>query len=103
MNLWSLICEGLYCEYILGLHPAYNVLVEQGAVFYLNPPPTSRPPKNQNGKLATDALFMEYFISAEFVRLISQLREVCGLAAKVSLPMCNRTLIGQDDLATANG
>ncbi len=53
--------------------------------------------------MAKNALFMEYFISAEFVRLISQLREVCGLAALVSLPMCNRTLIGQDDLATANG
>ncbi len=39
MNLWSLICEDLYWEYILGLHPSYNVLVEQGAVLYLNPPP----------------------------------------------------------------
>ncbi len=76
MNLWSLICEGLYWEYILGLHPSYNVLVEQGAVFHLNPPATSRPPKVQNGKMAKNALLMEYFISAEFVRLISQLREL---------------------------
>ncbi len=81
MNLWPLICEGLYCDYVLGLHLSYNVLVELGAVFHLNPPAPSRPPKIQNGKMAKNALFMEYFISAEFVRLISQLREVCGLAA----------------------
>ncbi len=53
--------------------------------------------------MAKDALFTGKFIRAECVRLIRQNCELCGLAACPSPPGCNRTLIGQHDLAPANG
>ncbi len=46
-------------------------LVEHGVVFNLTTPPSmSRSPKNQNGTMTKDALLMENFISAEFLRPI---------------------------------
>ncbi len=70
--------------------------VELVVVFYLNPP-------NQNGTMVKDVLLLEKFISAECVRRIRQKCELCGLAACASSLGCNRTLIGQHDLAAANG
>ncbi len=58
---------------------------------------------NQNGTMAKDALLMEKTISAECVHKIAWLCELFGLAACVSSPISNHTLIGQLDLATANG
>ncbi len=80
-----------------------NESVELGVVFYLKPPSHVSIPKNQNGTMAKDALFMEKFISAECVRKIARLHELFCLAACASSPGCNRTLIGQHDLAVANG
>ncbi len=51
--------------------------VEQGVVFYSSPPTTSRFPKNQNGTMAKDALLIESFISAERVRSITRLCQLC--------------------------
>ncbi len=47
---------------------AWHEYVEQGVIFFLKPPATSRSPKNQNGTMAKDALLLENVISAECVR-----------------------------------
>ncbi len=41
--------------------------------------------------------------SAECMRKITRLHDLCGLAANVSLPSSNRMVIGQHDLAAASG
>ncbi len=74
-----------------------------GCCVLLKPPNHVSIPRNQNGTMAKDALLPEKFISAECVRWIRQNGELCGLAAYASSPGCNRTLIGQHDLAAANG
>ncbi len=76
--------------------------VELGVVLLKTPSHVSIP-GNQNGTLAKVALLKEKFISAECVLWIRQKRELSGLAACASSPSCNRTLIGQHDLAATNG
>ncbi len=44
-----------------------------------------------------------YIIHPAIFQQIRQECELCGLAACASSPICNRTLIGQRDLAAANG
>ncbi len=84
------------------LAPLMSKIVEQG-VFYINPPATPRSPINQNATMAKDDLLIENVISAERVRKTSRLSELFGLVACASSPICSHTLIGQHDLAAANG
>ncbi len=71
-------------------------LVEQGVVFYLKPPATSRSPKSEwhdgQRRLVTGKVYC-----AECVQYLRLKWELCGLAACTSSPICNCTLIGQRD------
>ncbi len=53
--------------------------------------------------MAKDALLMEKFISTECVRSIRKGWHLCGLVAFAVSLVCNRTLIGQCNISTANG
>ncbi len=60
----SVMPEGKSCESL----KTNKMLVEQGIVFYLQPPATSRSPINQNGTMTRDALLLGKFISTGCVR-----------------------------------
>ncbi len=53
--------------------------------------------------MAKDALLMENFISAQCVLQVRKDGELCELAAFSGSPFRTRTLIGQLELAAANG
>ncbi len=79
-----------------GQRCAVFIRVELGVVFYLIPLSHVSIPKNQNGTMAKDALFTGKLYQRR-VRALDKKR------LRVGWPGCNRTLIGQHDLAVANG
>ncbi len=78
-------------------------LVEQVVVFYSIPPSYALIPKLQKYTTDKDAVLMENFISVKCFHSIRKGWGLSGLVACASSAGCNRTLIGQHDLAAANG